>query len=107
MNLIFMKLLLTFELPPPSLRGNNSHRCNPGTQHSHIVPCTVLMSLVLTPQSILECNFHTHTDLLGHITVIHSQATYNVLIDATKGENAAFRLKSLPTHVLSNVLSQV
>ena len=67
------------------------------------------MDLVLTSQSILECNFHTHTDLLGHITVVHSQATYNVLIgrltltaalSGTKGENAAFCLKSLPTHGL-------
>ena len=73
------------------------------------MPCTVLMDLVLTSQSILECNFHTHTDLLGHITVVHSQATYNVLIgrltltaalSGTKGENAAFRLKSLPTHAV-------
>ena len=73
------------------------------------MPCTVLMDLVLTSQSILECNFHTHTDLLGHITMVHnSQATYNVHIgwltltaalSGTKGENAAFRLKSLPTHV--------
>ena len=59
--------------------------------------------LVLTSQN----NFHTHTDLLGHITVVHSQATYNVLIGrltltaaliGTKGKNAAFCLKSLPTH---------
>ena len=67
----------------------------------------MLISLVLTSQSILECNFHSHTDLLGHITVVHRQATYNVLIgmltltaalSGTKGENVAFRLKSLPTH---------
>ena len=59
----------------------------------------MLIGLVLTSQSILECNFHTHTDLLGHITVVHSQATYNVLIgrltltaalSGAKGENAAF-----------------
>ena len=35
MNLIFMKLLFTYELPPPSLKGNNSHRCNAGTQDGH------------------------------------------------------------------------
>ena len=68
------------------------------------------MDLVLTSQSILERNFHTHTDLLGHITMVHnSQATYNVHIGLltstaalsdTKGENAAFRLKSLPTHAI-------
>ena len=73
------------------------------------MPCTVLMGLFLTSQSILECNFYTHTDLLGHITVVHCQATYNVLIgrltltaalSGTKGENVAFRLKSVPTHGL-------
>ena len=77
------------------------------------MPCTVLMDLVLTSQSILECNFHTHTDLLGHITVVHSQATYNVLIgrltltaalSEPKGENAAFCLKSLPTHDVDHEL---
>ena len=68
------------------------------------------MGLVLIIQSILECNCHTHTDSLGHITVVHSQATYNVIIgrltliaalSGTNGENAAFLLKSLPTHDLS------
>ena len=80
------------------------------------MPCTVLMDLVLTSQSILECNFHTHTDLLGHITVVNSQATYNVLIGRltltaalsdTKGENAAFCLKSLPTHDLEFYLIEI
>ena len=38
LNLIFLKFLLTFELHTPSLRGNNSHHCNPGTQHGHNCP---------------------------------------------------------------------
>ena len=33
LNLIFLKFLLTFGLPTPSLRGNNSSHCNPDTQH--------------------------------------------------------------------------
>ena len=36
--------------------------------------------LVLTSQSILTCNFHTHANLLSHITVVHSQTTNNMLM---------------------------
>ena len=38
LNLIFLEFLLTFGLPTPSLRGNNSCHCNPDTQHGDNCP---------------------------------------------------------------------
>ena len=76
----FYEITFVFWVASPSLRGNNSNHCNPGTQDGSNCPALCWSAWFSRVKSILECNFHTHTDLLGHITVVHSQATYNVLI---------------------------
>ena len=60
------------------------------------------MGLVLTSQSILECYFHTHTDLLGpRPGYIQHPYPMTAALSGTKDENAAFCPKSLPTHGLN------